>query len=180
MCQPLWVRVFVTGFGPFGGVEDNPSSHLASTCGLPFRVLEVSFAAVEEALVALPEFDALLMIGVAGNTKSMRLESVAHNWIGGHSDVRGAIAGPGPIDPKAPFQLHGNLWSHPPLIPDGVERSVTCDAGGYLCNYALFRAIQTYPCKQVGFLHVPVTGEMPLERQSAELARILDLLQAAS
>ena len=59
------------------------------------------FKAVDDALLELREiaFDGLLMIGVAGKTSVFRLEAVAHNWIGATPDVRGIVAGPGPIDP---------------------------------------------------------------------------------
>jgi pyroglutamyl-peptidase len=167
--------LFVTGFGSFGAFTDNPSANLAESCGHPHQVLEVSFAAVEEALANLPDFDALLMIGVAGNTEVMRLETVAHNRIGKLADVQGVVAGPGPIDPAAPFQLHAPLWTQPDLMD-----AVTVDAGDYLCNYSLFRAIQLFPTKLVGFLHVPPVDKMPLERQRTELAQIIEQLQSAS
>lgn len=177
MCQPERVVVHVTGFGPFGSFEANPSQRLAEGCGLPHTILEVSFEAVDRALDGLSEFDALLMIGVAGNSPTMRMEAVAHNSIGPLADVRGVVAGPGQIDPAAPRQLHGNLWTSLAGM-DCSELGVTSDAGTYLCNYALFRAIQKFPERRVGFLHVPPETAMPLHRQAELLERILAELQA--
>lgn len=168
-------RLFATGFGPFGEFAENPSALLAEGSSLPFRILEVSFQAVEQALddLALEGWDRLMLIGVAGNADKMRLESVARNWIGSTADVRGVVAGPGPIDPTGPRFLHGLLWAG---FADTDKYSVTTDAGTYLCNYALFRAIQRFPERTVGFLHVPPVAKVALEAQRATLNSILTQL----
>jgi len=172
------MRVFVTGFGPFGDIGDNPSAELARGCGRPHRILPVSYAAVEEALLDLRDepFDALLMIGVAANAQRMRLETVAHNRIGRHPDVEGVVAGPGQIDPAGPFQLHGGLWGPSCELGETDPIDVTTDAGDYLCNYIYFRAIQTFPTRRVGFLHVPTFETLAQGTQSSVLARVLDVL----
>lgn len=175
------MRVFVTGFGPFGDIGDNPSAVLARGCGRPHRVLRVAYAAVEEALADLQSepFDALLMIGVAAGAERMRLESVAHNRIGKHADVEGVVAGPGPIDPRAPFQLHGGLWEPGCELAEADPIGVTTDAGDYLCNYLYFRAIQAFPERRIGFLHVPTFETLPEATQSEVLSRVLRVLEAA-
>lgn len=174
------MRVFVTGFGPFGDIGDNPSAVLARGCGSPHRVLRVAFAAVEEALIEFRDepFEALLMIGVAAGAERMRLESVAHNRIGKHADVDGEVAGPGPIDPKEPFQLHGGLWEPRCELGEADPIDVTTDAGDYLCNYLYFRAIQAFPERRVGFLHVPTFETLPEGTQSEVLGRVLRVLAA--
>ncbi|MBW7928564.1 MAG: pyroglutamyl-peptidase I, partial [Fimbriimonadaceae bacterium] len=97
------MNVFVTGFGPFLGNDDNPSAALAESCGLPFAVLSVTFRAVEEFLVSAPEFDALLMLGLASGEQDprLRLELVARNVVGPTPDAEGVVGGPGPIAPFA-------------------------------------------------------------------------------
>lgn len=175
------MRVLVTGFGPFGEIGDNPSAELARGCGQPYRVLRVAFAAVEEALIDLrtEPFDALLMIGVAAGAERMRLESVAHNRIGKHADVDGVVTGPGPIDPKAPYQLHGRLWEPSCELGEADPIEFTTDAGDYLCNYLYFRAIQTFADRRVGFLHVPTFETLAQAIQTELLDRVLCVLDGA-
>lgn len=161
------MRVLVTGYGPFGDVKENPSAWLAERSGAPFQVLDVTFEAADAFLEELDpdSFDALLMLGVAVGAKRMRFETVGRNAIGPVPDVSGAINGPGPIDPKASFQLGSTLWTAPGVTAGDDLTEVSHDAGDYLCNYILFRALQRFPDKHVGFLHVAVFDTIPAEEQ---------------
>lgn len=169
------MNVFVTGFGPFLGNDDNPSAALAESCGLPFRVLPVTFRAVEEFLASAPEFDALLMLGLASGEQDprMRLEMVARNVISATPDADGVVGGPGPIAPMAPRQLGATVFRSPALVTECEHWRPSVDAGSYLCNYSLFRALQTWPGRAVGFVHVPPVEVMPLEAQRAALADVI-------
>ncbi|MCB8931997.1 MAG: hypothetical protein M9921_01895 [Fimbriimonadaceae bacterium] len=172
------MRVLVTGFGAFGEFEENPSALLAAGCGREHRVLEVAFDAVDQALQEWDPgaFDALLMLGVAGKASAFRVETVARNHIGPAPDVRGEVHGPGPIDPSAPPLLAATLWPSW-LLDDTAERAPSVDAGSYLCNYAFFRALQRFPEKRVGFLHVPPASAMALEVQRDVVREVLALLE---
>lgn len=169
------MNVFVTGFGPFLGNDDNPSAALAESCGLPFAVLPVTFRAVEEFLASAREFDALLMLGLASGEQDprLRLEMVARNVIGATPDAEGVVAGPGPIAPMAPRQLGATLFRTRELVADSARWRPSVDAGSYLCNYSLFRALMTWPGRAVGFVHVPPVEVMPLEAQRAALADVI-------
>jgi len=172
------MNVFVTGFGPFLGNGDNPSASLAESCGLPFRVLPVTFHAVEEFLASAPEFDALLMLGLASGEQNprLRLEMMARNVIGATPDAEGVVGGPGPIAPFAPRQLGATLFRSPALVAECEHWRPSVDAGSYLCNYSLFRALQTWPGQAVGFVHVPPVEVLPLDLQRAVLAQLLQYL----
>lgn len=89
------MRLFVTGFGPFLEVAENPSAVLARGSGHPFEILEVAFQAVDEWIAAMDPitFDAWLMLGVSGSAKTSRLEIVAHNRIGRTPDARKEVWG---------------------------------------------------------------------------------------
>ncbi|HMS56018.1 MAG TPA: hypothetical protein PKA27_11520 [Fimbriimonadaceae bacterium] len=164
-------RVLVTGFGPFEGSPVNPSGRLAEASGYPHLVLDVTFEAVEKALADFAPFDTVLLLGVASRAAQFRAEHVAHNWIGSVPDVTGVRAGPGPIDPKLPFQLAGTLWPSP---GESTELEIdSANAGDYLCNYLYFRALCTYPEKAVGFLHVPSAEHVPFETQVQHLRHFL-------
>ena len=72
------MRTVVTGFGPFGTVADNPSARLAR--GAEFRILEVAYDAIDDALREIGPVDRLLLMGVAAGRFRPRLETVAPAW----------------------------------------------------------------------------------------------------
>ena len=172
--------VRVTGFGPFLSTQNNPSAWLAERSGAPYSLIPVTFAAVERALESLTvePWDFLLLLGLASKSPTMRFESVARNRVGTTPDMDGVVWGPGPIDPAAPQQLHSTLWMG---LPDDATGSgeVTTDAGGYLCNYILFRALQKFPDRKVGFLHVAESELLPLDSQLGVVQAILQTLLMA-
>ena len=173
--------MFVTGFGPFGSITENPSSALAESCGLPYRVLEVSFAAVDAFTEDsdLTAHGELLLIGVNDGAETLRLETVARNAIGASADVAGEVRGPGPIDPRLPAQLAATLWPAE-ILGDDPRWDPSVDAGTYLCNYVFFRALAALPEKRVGFLHVPSFAKMAFEEQRKRLAELLEALSASA
>lgn len=170
------MRLLVTGFGPFGDVGDNPSAWLAERLGTPYRILEVSYTAVDdfvEELQADPP-DALLLMGVASGAERMRVETTGRNLTGSIPDVEGRLAGPGPIDPTGPPQLGATLWRAPEFFETNDLWETSVDAGSYLCNYALYRCLQALPNVSVGFLHVPLPDQVPLERQLEVVRTLVD------
>lgn len=171
--QSVRDELLVTGFGPFGSHESNPSQILAEGCGLPHKIIEVSFAAAEEFLAEAGDRP-LLMLGVHGKAERMCLETTARNWCGKTPDVRGAVHGPAPIDPAGPPQLAATLWPTTLLHEDDTQQP-TVDAGDYLCNYLFYRAVQLSPAPRA-FLHVPTAERMPLDQQADRLAQIVAAL----
>lgn len=168
----------VTGFGPFGQIQENPSSLLAAACACPHRILEVSFEAVDAFVAELAQNppENLLLLGVHGATRSMSLEIFGRNQIGPHPDVRGVMR-PGRIEPSGPMTLSSTLW------PRGLSAAVgepnivfSRSAGSYLCNYTLYRCLRALPSSKVGFLHVPTQEAMPLDEQHRLLARLIAVL----
>lgn len=173
------MKGLVTGFEPFGGDDFNPSQWLAEHCGRPFRILPVTYAGVDSALQELNhvDFDYLLLIGLHGKASKFHLEQVARNHIGNLPDNHGIIQGPAKIDPTQPQQIAATLWRGSALHQETEYRTLTVDAGSYLCNYSLFQALRTFPAKPIGFLHVPRTEIMSLDLQLEELRLLLDDLE---
>ena len=169
------MRVLTTGFGPFLSVTENPSGWLVQRCGAPYEVLTVSYAPVDAFLQALDpaSFDALVMVGVHGRARKMRLESVARNVVGKTADVTGVVRGPGVIDADGPTRIKTTLWQDAWWPEAAREFTLTDDAGGYLCNYIFYRASQRFPEKQVGFVHVPPWKNMAQERQLTAFKQLL-------
>ncbi|HXH62231.1 MAG TPA: hypothetical protein VNI20_12850 [Fimbriimonadaceae bacterium] len=170
----MGVRLFVTGFGAFLNHGENPSAVLAERSGRPHAVLEVSYTGVDDFLEELDggEFDAWLQIGLAAKAETMLMENVGRNKIGPIPDARDEEHGPGPIDAAGPSAVGATLWQGVAVESEEVKASV--DAGGYLCNYLLYRGLRQFPEKRIGFLHVPPFSVMPLERQVEALSRIIE------
>ncbi len=167
----------VTGFGPFGRIRNNPSMTLARGCGRPHFLLDVTFDAVETFLkdgFDSASYDALLLVGVADSRRKMSLERVARNLSGATKDVSGQLLN-GPIDDNGPTTLPSSLWTSECVEHPDFEWSD--DAGDYLCNYALYRALQSFPDHRVGFLHVPTRHKLTLRRQAENLGWLLNTLE---
>lgn len=178
------VSLLITGFGRFPGAPFNPTATLARRLAAKrrpaladaFRIAHVfrtSYAAVEDELpklIARHEPDAILLLGLAGRTPFVRVETRAQNRVSPlFPDVDGRIPGHAPIRPgssalsgRAPFR---RLFAaaRAAQVPTRVSRN----AGGYLCNFAYWRAIEeTAQNKRpplVAFVHVPLVGS-PLAR----------------
>lgn len=174
-------RTLVTGFGDFGTVTGNPSAVLAKACGRPYDVIEVAYRAADDFLSGLEagSFDRLLMLGVAAGRDRLALELFARNMIGRARDVRGN-APEGYIEEGAPLLLESTLWT-PEIASEIVaydpRTRMSWDAGTYLCNYLAYRALQRFPGKALGFLHVPGIERMPLDQQQEALRRILEVIE---
>lgn len=169
-------RVLVTGFGPFGSVQENPSSWLAARSGAPYHRLEVSFRAVDRFLPSIdPDaVDAILLMGVAVGRPRMSVELIARNWVGMTADVTGENR-TGHVSPGAPAILPGTLWTAQLVqqwFTEGIAEP-SDDAGGFLCNYLYYQTLRHFPEHRVGFLHVADAALMPPNEQLPRLRHIL-------
>lgn len=107
------------------------------------------------------------------------LELYARNSIGRHKDVRGE-GQMGAIEPNGPILLDATIWTPEncsEIVAHDSNARISMDAGAYLCNYVSYRALQRFPNKKVGFLHVPADKKMPIEEQAKSLRRILEILE---
>jgi pyrrolidone-carboxylate peptidase len=170
-------RRLITGFGPFGSFDENPSGLLAERSGRPFERLEVSFEAVDCFLAALSAAppDRLLLMGVAAGADRFRIETQGRNVVGASKDVLGVVRGPGQIDARGPEAIQASLW------PQSVLEPCECcapsdDAGDYLCNYVFYCSLDRLPGTEVGFLHVPPVTSRTLDWQESCLGQLLKAL----
>jgi pyroglutamyl-peptidase len=166
----LKTRLLVTGFGPFPGSAVNPSAEVARRVADSPRwrlvgaeaqamVLPTAYSSIEGVLVpALRKggYDAVLMIGIAGRARRIRVERRAANRAStlspDASGRRGARLGLGPgpahrIAAASPGRALRHLRRHG--LPGGVSQ----DAGRYLCNACYFSALAE-PLPAL-FLHIP-------------------------
>jgi pyroglutamyl-peptidase len=166
--------VLITGFGPFPGAPFNPTGPLVrelvrrrhpANARRVAHVFRVSYEAVDRELPALLERerpDALIMFGLAGRTRHLRVETLARNALtrtvpdaGGKLPATATIAAGGPdtLPLRAPVQK---------LVmaarSAGVQAALSRDAGRYLCNYLCWRASEAAGSgapRLVAFVHVP-------------------------
>jgi pyroglutamyl-peptidase len=167
--------LLLTGFGPFPGAPHNPTAPLVETL---VRVRHPAFANVRRIahvfrvsyhtldrelpeLIARERPDALIMFGLATRATSLRIETRGRNTITRRvADVGGvlptstmiALDGPGELHLRAPAQRLV-LAARSAGVPAVLSR----DAGGYLCNYACWRAAEmTDGPRLATFVHVPL------------------------
>jgi pyroglutamyl-peptidase len=190
-------RLLVTGFGPFPGIPRNPSAEAARrlACSLRWRRLGVeveraelstTYAALDSELQpALREHapDALLMIGVAGRAREVRIEARARN--------RAGILRPDAekVTPRRLTFAGGPAERRTRTVPEhhvtalrrrGFRVRASIDAGDYLCNASYFAALEeTIP---VLFVHIPKPGRaLPLragaKRRASWQARLAAALE---
>ena len=174
------MRILVTAFGPFDGRPENASSLALRGLKREFpwintRVLPVdSLLGPARMVRALRQLrpDALVMLGEAAGSKTLRLERIARNELDfSIPDAAGRQPRATAIHPDAPSFLRSTLPCESiraALEAAGHAVALSDDAGRYLCNQVMFRALQqigkpAIPCL-AGFIHVPLAGEDPTSR----------------
>jgi pyroglutamyl-peptidase len=168
------MTVLVAGFGPFGSVARNPSELIAlelngsDVAGAPVvgRVLPVSAArtpvAVREAIAEVGP-SLVLLVGVAAGRSALAAERVAVNVFDfdqpDHDgeqpvDVPIRAGGPAAYFSTLPLRAIVQAWQ-----AAGIPGYLSDTAGTYLCNAALYSALDNGEGVPAGFVHVPSLPE---------------------
>jgi pyroglutamyl-peptidase len=187
-------RILVSGFGAFPGMPENPTSDLVRS--LPRRLMglkvhrrvfpvswERSPKQVQRSVeTVVPHL--LLMLGVARQDCTGRLELQATNRLDGRPDGDGQLLLPGPIVPIRPMSHTLNChWPCEDLVQKmrrrGHDLELSKDAGRYLCNRSYYGAFEAPTTAGVGFLHVAPGAYSglsdPRRKLVCDLIRALDL-----
>ena len=178
-------RLLVTGFGPFPGIARNPSAEIARRVAASPRlkalgitaevlVLPTTYAALDEVLgpaLTRRSPDAVLMIGVAGRAKRVRVESRALNRANilapdAHGRRPPLAFGNGPAVRLARSDVSRVVEL---LRRRGVACAPSRDAGRYLCNAAYYRALAAP--MPVLFIHIPKARRAE-RRRAREVPRL--------
>ena len=193
--RPPARRILVTAFRPFGGRTANASLLALRVLRGQYPWLRTRILPVDAQLGplrlcrALREVvpHALVMLGEAGGSREIRLETTAWNELDFRiPDAAGRQPAKSPIRPGAPEKLHATLpfeSLHATLAAEGHPVALSDDAGRYLCNQVLFEALHHIDVRSLGcsagFVHLPLESDLPTPRAVAALARIVTTLRDA-
>lgn len=189
------MQVLVTGFEPFGGVEDNPSRMILDA--LPERLDDMELTKIElpvvfaeagpqiAATVATLAPDVVLSLGLFSGTTCLTLERVAINlaeaFMPDNADEQPHNE---PLVPGGPDGLFTTLPVHRMLEAIhsvGVPAQLSLSAGSYVCNQVMYMALhqarQMKPRPRVGFMHVPLTPELAVNRRNRASLALADMLR---
>ena len=190
--------LLITGFGPFPGVERNPTSGLALTLAVQLRrkglktkalVLPTSYAdglpLLKERLCTLQP-RAVLMLGLAGRSRCVRIEQY------GRDDASPTAPDVGGKMPPQSQSVRGMPWRSTASLQSalaachahGLRARQSPVAGRYLCNaaYALALAETAGKGITVLFVHIPwprgFRGKRPLCSVAAWRPAVAALVRA--
>lgn len=168
-------RLLLTGFGPFPGAPRNPTAavvarltaraDLAARVEIVGRVLPVTWEAIAgfETILAEIRPDAVLLLGLARRASRVRIEARARNRIlaaavdaaGRHPPARLDDGETAFRPARAPVRAMAAA-----IAGLGLSATVSEDAGAYLCNALLWRALEARPARPTAFVHLPPTREV--------------------
>ncbi|MBZ0289566.1 MAG: pyroglutamyl-peptidase I [Anaerolineae bacterium] len=194
------MRLLLTGFMPFPGVDVNPTQLLIryyqdGTVPLPVglqviaEVLPTAFEASEERIRQLIRDeapDAVLCLGVAQKRDLINIERLAHNWDEAKIPDNEGLQPSGQKivsdGPETYFSTLPVARMMAALQAANISAVLSDNAGRYVCNHVFYAArheIATrglnIPC---GFIHVPGLAGMSEEFPGWEIERLLDAVQA--
>src|SRR5262245_26005609 len=185
------MRVVLTGFDSFSGVETNPSQLIAEHFarlrepGLVAEVLPTQYEAASlriRALVREHRPDVVLSLGVAQTRTAVSLERVALNLDDCDTpDNAGVVTSGRLIDPAAPLAYFSTLPLDSLLAAlklAAIPTAISNHAGTFVCNRVFFSArheIEVVGLRaRCGFVHVPaVADEARPDRPGLPLAAML-------
>ena len=166
--------ILITGFGPFPGAPFNPTGPLVMELARRrhptgvrrlAHVFPVTYEAIDRELprlLACERPDALIMFGLAGRTRHVRVETRARNALTRLTpDAGGNVPASIAIVPGAPPTLPLRVPAARLLSAAqaaGVTAALSRDAGRYLCNYLCWRAAEAARAggpRLTAFIHVP-------------------------
>ncbi|MCF2706237.1 pyroglutamyl-peptidase I [Arcanobacterium haemolyticum] len=187
------MRFLVTGFEPFAGGSYNPTQAAVTELELAWSggdnlmavVLPVEFREAQRRLTELIRQetpDVVLCCGLNAQLEHPVLERVAHNEMrAGVADNAGYQPEGVPVENDGPDRLMSTLPVDDiveRLIAEGYGIGTSDDAGRYVCNATLYRALTVTDGTgaRAAFFHIPDDEEKTRAGDDARLIqRILEL-----
>jgi len=187
------MKLLVTAFGPFDGRSENASSLALRELKIAFpeirtRILPVDSvvapARLKQAL-RLIRPDALILLGEAAGSKSIRLETTAWNELNFKiPDIAGRQPTAQAICPGSPAILRATLplkKIHARLEANSHEGVLSNNPGRYLCNQVFYLALEwlkarAIPCP-AGFIHLPLAQDYATNRAADALGQVIRVME---
>ena len=187
------LRILITGFGPFPGAPYNPTMPLVKRLTqlhrpafddveLTGHIFHVTYDTVDRelpTLIAQHRPDALLMFGLAGRTKHVRIETRARNAVSTlFPDADRHRARKASISGGADAQMFGPHTAKllRAAVGTGIDARASRDAGSYLCNYLSWRGIEATGGKDgpklAAFVHIPLLARGAESRRKGATPRV--------
>ncbi|KAL4498356.1 hypothetical protein ABPG72_013162 [Tetrahymena utriculariae] len=192
-------KFFVTGFGPFGDVDDNPSSQLLKSITdvekeqlniIDVDTLEVSMKGVQQYHNRLKNLDLImdescifLHFGVRRDIQKIYLEQCSYNNANfrmrdrqNEQPKNTKISEDQELD-----QCNYTVVNCNQLLESNQYLKEKCtlstDPGRFLCNYVYFKTKIEYPNCPSLFIHVPHFTTIDFETQKNILVQLIKTLQ---
>ena len=184
------MTIIVTGFGPFLSHQTNPTKEVLKR--LPESIHDHTIIPVElpveydtcfadlEPFITKFKPDAIVLLGLASGSKTIRLERLAINLKDSkHGDNKGQRFTDEPILPNGPLAYSSTLplrAIEQELQASEIPVSISNSAGLYVCNNLFYHTMhhvhqQKKPIP-AGFIHVPDIN--PKATESMPLSTIVD------
>jgi pyroglutamyl-peptidase len=164
--------IFLTGFGPFHTYDKNPSQivvenlngSIINDCLIISRVLPIDFEKAPSIITSIITDinpDLIIMLGLAPNASSIRLETLAIN-LQYDPYIPHPYLNLKRIDKQGPFFVRSTLdirTSYDLIHNTEIPVEISFSAGWYLCNTVFYVTNQFILQKQLeipaGFVHIP-------------------------
>ncbi len=195
-------KILLTGFEPFGDDVRNPSGEAVQALvasdhyELKKLILPVTWKTAFPKICELWDAwhpDAVLMVGLAGGAKTIRIERVGINLCGAIKDNEGHYVNGSPdIPAEAPviegapdgyFATYNEKAIADALASAEIPAKYSYSAGAYICNTLLFSALDK--CKKegsdmkIGFIHLPYAEGQREDMPTMPMASMVEALHIA-
>ncbi|KAF1320452.1 putative pyroglutamyl peptidase, partial [Globisporangium splendens] len=182
--------VYLTGFGKFGNIVENPTTHIVNAIAEDANVteavvLEVSAEGSLEMLAPLRKKAEesgrpciFLHLGVAASSTQFAFESFGYNLADFRiPDERGWVAQSVVINADEDEALKTAL-SLDEMLADlervNANARISTDPGRYICNYVYFHSLQWVKTQGANFTEIPMDEQVQFVRRVIELVAALD------
>ena len=180
------MKRLITGFEPFLTHQENPTMAITEALKselVDTQILPVEYETAADLLIThlkTNTYDAILLLGLAGNRTKISIEHHAINLMDAFgADNRGVIKRFEPITSSGPDTYLTKL-PFKPIIEDAEKLNypveLSLSAGAYICNDVFYRLRHAYPDQMIGFIHVPPTDVIPIDEQIQLITWISDQL----
>lgn len=189
-------KLLLTGFVPFLDNPINPTEEIVKAlegqiiAGFEVvgRVLPVDFAeSATQCLKHVDEVspDVVISLGLAAGRSKITPERIAINCRDGEPDNSGVRLQDAPIDENGPAGYFSTLPIREFVnasIEKGYPAAISNTAGTYLCNNVMYSVLHKIEQEQLpmraGFIHIPASHELALQKSGIPSWSLADLTAA--